>query len=158
MTPGACDTRSRSHCGPPTSTSLSDILLPIVPRGPDDLTDDELGFLAERHLGSLTTIRSGGSPHVVAIAFTFDPADGVVRIITFDGSQKVRNVERTARAVVCQVDGPRWLTLEGAARVTRSAERIQRAVAGFEARYRPARENPQRVAIEINVERVLGRI
>jgi F420H(2)-dependent biliverdin reductase len=129
-----------------------------VPRGPDDLTDGELGFLAERRLGTLTTMRADGSPHVVAIAFTFDPADRFVRIITFDGSQKVRNVERTARAVVCQVDGPRWLTLEGTAQVTRDAARIQRAVAGFEARYRPARRNPQRVAIEINVERVLGHI
>ena len=69
-----------------------------MPREPDDLTDDELAFLAERHLGTLTTMRADGSPHVVAIAFSFDPADGLVRIITFDGSQKVRNVERTARA------------------------------------------------------------
>ena len=31
----------------------------------NDLTPDELGFLAERHLGTLTTVRADGTPHVV---------------------------------------------------------------------------------------------
>jgi PPOX class probable F420-dependent enzyme len=131
--------------------------MPAMSRKPNDLTEDELEFLVERHLGTLTTLRADGSPHVVAIAFTFDPAEELVRIITFDGSQKVRNVEHTARAAVCQVDGGRWLTLEGTAQVTRTPEGIQRAVAGFEERYRPSTDNPRRMAIEIKVERVLGR-
>ena len=121
------------------------------------LTRDDLAFLRERHLGTLTTLQPDGTPHVVAIAFAFDPAEGLVRIITSDGSQKVRNVERRGYAAVCQVDGPRWLTLTGPAAVTRAADAIERAVATFERRYRPARENPDRVAIEITVEKVLGR-
>lgn len=117
----------------------------------------ELAFLVERHIATLTTLRRNGHPHVVAIAFEFDPADGVVRIICNDGGQKVLNVERVGRAVVSQVDGPRWLTLEGAAIVTRDPDKVAVAVTAFERRYRPAAENPNRVAIEITVDRVLGR-
>ncbi len=122
-----------------------------------DLTDADLAFLVERHVATLTTLRRDGSPHVVAIAFGYDPSAGIVRVITSDGSQKVRNVERDGRAAVCQVDGARWLTLEGHAQVRREPARVVAAVAAFEARYRPARENPNRVAIEIAVTRVLGR-
>jgi F420H(2)-dependent biliverdin reductase len=128
-----------------------------MPRTKADLTDPELEFLSERHLASLATLRADGSPHVVAIAFSYDHVAGLVRIISSDDTQKVRNVERDPRAVVSQVDGPRWLTLEGVAQVTRDEESVRRAVAAFEARYRPVRENPQRVAIEIQIERVVGR-
>ncbi|REK22383.1 MAG: TIGR03618 family F420-dependent PPOX class oxidoreductase [Actinobacteria bacterium] len=128
-----------------------------MPRKTTDLSDTEREFLTERHLGTLTTVRENGTPHVVAIAFGFDAEAGVVRIISSDRTQKVNNVDRTARAVVCQVDGRRWLSLEGAARVERDPDGVAMAVAAFEARYRPARENPNRVAIEIQVDRVLGR-
>lgn len=123
-------------------------------RSADQLTGAELAFLTERHLGTLTTLRSDGSPHVVAIAFTF--FEGVVTIITSDGTRKVRNVETCDRAAVCQVDGRRWLTLEGRGSVRREPDRVAEAVAAFEARYRPARPNPNRVVIEIEVQRILG--
>lgn len=129
-----------------------------MPRTTADLTDTEKAFLSERHLGTLTTIRPDGTPHVVAIAFAYDADAGLVRIISSDNTQKVRNTERRSRAVVCQVDGPRWLTLEGEARVVRGPDRVAIAVAAFEARYRPARENPRRVAIEIVVDRLMGRV
>ena len=122
-----------------------------------DLTESELDFLTERHLGTLTTLRADGTPHVVAIAFGYDHQEGRVQIISSDETQKVRNIERDGRAVVCQVDGRRWLALEGDASVDKSPDGVAGAVAAFEARYRPARENPRRVAIEILVDRVLGR-
>jgi PPOX class probable F420-dependent enzyme len=128
-----------------------------MPRTPADLTEPELSFLSERHVGTLTTLRSDGSPHVVAIAFVYDSGDGLVRVISSDNTQKVKNVEVTSRAVVSQVDGPRWLTLEGDARVARDPDRVGAAVTAFESRYRPARENPNRVAIEITVDRIMGR-
>ncbi len=128
-----------------------------MPRTHLDLTESELDFLTQRHLGTLTTLRSDGTPHVVAIAFTYEHATGMVRIITSDDTQKVRNIDLDRRAVVCQVDGRRWLTLEGKARVNREPEHVGEAVRAFETRYRPARENPNRVAIAIQVERVLGR-
>lgn len=125
-------------------------------RNASDITADELRFLSERHLATLTTLRHDNTPHVVAIAFGYDPGSGLVRIISSDGTTKVRNIESNGVAAICQVDGPRWLTMEGTAHVVRDPDAIQLAVDAFEARYRPARENPDRVAIEISVARVLG--
>ena len=124
-------------------------------RTADELTEADLEFLAERHLGTLTTMRADGSPHVVAIAFTYD--DGVISIISSDETQKVVNVEQRRRAVVCQVDGRRWLALEGDAEVIRDAAAVARGERLFEQRYRPVRENPKRVVIRFEVDRVLGR-
>lgn len=126
-------------------------------RNPSDLTTDELRFLTERHLATLTTLRTDNTPHVVAIAFGYDPGSKLVRIISSDRTRKVRNIESNGLAAICQVDGARWLTMEGTAHVVRDPDAIQLAVDAFEARYRPARENPDRVAIEIRVGRVLGR-
>jgi PPOX class probable F420-dependent enzyme len=122
-----------------------------------DLTSADLEFMEERHLATLTTLRADGSPHVVAIAFMFDQGAGLVRIICRDGGQKVRNIERSGRAVVCQVDGRRWLSLEGEAVVTRDPARIAAAEAAFAQRYRTPQERADRVAIEIEVTRILGR-
>lgn len=126
-------------------------------RSPSDLTTDELRFLTERHLATLTTLRTDNTPHVVAIAFGYDPGSGLVRIISSDRTRKVRNIESNGLAAICQVDGARWLTMEGTAHVVRDPAAIRLAVDAFEARYRPARENPDRVAIEIRVGRILGR-
>jgi PPOX class probable F420-dependent enzyme len=124
---------------------------------PHDLGEAVLSFLRERHLATLTTLRSDGSPHVVPVGFGYDPAEQVVRIITFDGCQKVANARRGGRAAVSQVDGGRWLTLEGRVRVVDDAAGIARAVAAYTARYREPGERPDRVAIEIAVDRILGR-
>lgn len=125
-------------------------------RKSSDLTADELRFLVERHLATLTTLRRDNTPHVVAIAFGYDPEARLVRIISSDGTRKVRNIEQRGVAAVCQVDGARWLTLEGTAQVVRDPVAVQLAIKAFEARYRPARENAKRVAIEIRVRRILG--
>jgi PPOX class probable F420-dependent enzyme len=109
-------------------------------------------------LATLTTLGAGGRPHVVAIGFTFDPADGLVRIITDRASQKAANARRGGRAAVGQVDGGRWLSLEGPVAVSADPERVAAAVAAYTARYRQPRDNPTRVAVEITVERVLGRV
>jgi len=126
---------------------------------PGALGADALAFLAERHAGTLTTLRPDGSPHVCAIAFTWDDEAKVARLITFDGSTKVQNIETddAARAVVAQVDGPRWLALEGPARVVRDPDAIAEAVRRHADRYKVPSENPRRVAVEIAVDRVLGR-
>ena len=55
------------------------------------------------------------------------------------------------------MDGGRWLTLEGTAEVTDDRERVAEAVTRYAERYRPPGERSDRVAIEIRVDRVLGR-
>ena len=127
---------------------------------PADLSQEVVSFLDERHLATLTTLRPDGSPHVAPVGFTFDPADGIARVITFPSSRRVRNLRATPgphRAVLCQVDGGRWLSLEGPAEVTDDPARVARAVAAYAERYRPPSPRPDRVAIEIRVDRVLGR-
>lgn len=124
---------------------------------PTELSAEILAFLAERHLATLTTLRADGSPHVVPVGFAYDPAQRLVRIISADRSQKVRNAERGGRAAVSQVDGGRWLTLEGTVRVRREGQAVTAAEAAYAARYQAPRERTDRVAIEISVDRVLGR-
>lgn len=124
---------------------------------PSALPSATLEFLAEYHLASLTTLRADGSPHVVPVGFSYDPAERVVRIITFEGSQKVANARRGGRAAVSQVDGGRWLTLEGTISATTDPARVAAAVEGYAARYRQPGERGDRVALEIAVDRILGR-
>ena len=117
-----------------------------------------LTFVAERHLATLTTLRPDGSPHVVAVGFTFDRSACVARVITFAGSVKARNAGAGggARAAVSQVDGARWITLEGPVRVTADPVTVAGAVDAYAARYRPPKVRDDRVVIEIAVDRVLG--
>jgi PPOX class probable F420-dependent enzyme len=126
-------------------------------RGPESIDEQMLAFLTERHLASLTTLRPDGSPHVVPVGFSYDPATTTVRIITFASSRKVHHARLGGRAAVSQVDGGRWATLEGAVAVTDDASRVALAVAGYSARYGAPRERADRVAIEIIVDRVMGR-
>jgi len=126
---------------------------------PTDLPDSVTAFLTERHLATLTTLRPDGTPHVVAVGFTWDAAACLARVITFASSRKTRNVlaEPGGPAAVCQVDGARWLTLEGTAVVTDEADRIEEAVGRYATRYREPSERDDRVVIELSVTRVLGR-
>jgi F420H(2)-dependent biliverdin reductase len=128
-----------------------------VARSPADLGPDALAFLTERHLATLTTLRADGGPHVVPVGMTWDAATGTARVITSGTSAKARHVrEGRARVAVCQVDGRRWLTLEGTAVVRDDAAAVREAEERYAARYRRPRENPARVVIEISVDRVLG--
>jgi PPOX class probable F420-dependent enzyme len=120
------------------------------------LTDDAHSFLTERHLAMLTTLRTDGSPHVVAVGFTFDPKTHIARVITTGGSQKAVNAQRGGVAVLSQVDGARWLSLEGRAQVNGEVDAVRDAELRYAQRYRVPRENPRRVVIEVQVERVLG--
>jgi F420H(2)-dependent biliverdin reductase len=123
---------------------------------PSDLPPAARTFLEEYHLASLTTLRPDGSPHVVPVGFSYDEESRTVRIITRSGSVKTRNARRGGRGVVCQVDGGRWLSLEGTLRVRDDPEGVMAAVRGYAARYRPPGDRADRVAIELDVDRVLG--
>jgi hypothetical protein len=77
------------------------------------LTNDAIAFLTERHLAMLTTLRADGSPHVVAVGFTFDPKTHLARVITTGGSQKAVNAAEGGVAVLSQGAGARWRSLAG---------------------------------------------
>ena len=124
---------------------------------PGSLAPGLLTFLTERHLATLTTLRADGSPHVVPVGVTYDAATRTARVITSGTSAKARHVRNgQARVAVCQVDGRRWLTLEGTAVVRDDPESVADAVSRYAARYRQPRENPTRVVLEIAVDRILG--
>ena len=80
----------------------------------------------------------------------------MVRVITSGDSVKAGNAARGGRAAVCQVDGRRWLTLEGTARVLTDAESVAEAEQRYGVRYRTPRPNPRRVVVVLDVDRALG--
>lgn len=120
------------------------------------LTADGLAFVTARHLATLTTLRADGTPHVTPVGFTWDADAGLLRVICSGTSRKARNAAADPRVAVCQVDGRWWLTVEGRAQVRSDADAVREAERRYAARYRPPRENPARVVIEVAVERVLG--
>ncbi|MET7745156.1 TIGR03618 family F420-dependent PPOX class oxidoreductase [Streptomyces sp. NPDC005385] len=131
---------------------------PVDPRQPDAAF---LRFWRERHLCTLTTLRRDGTPHVVPVGVTYDPEAGLARIITGGATAKAAHVRAAepdgARVAVCQVDGRRWATLEGLARVSTDPERVADAVRRYTERYeRVPSPNPARVVIEIELTRALG--
>lgn len=118
------------------------------------LSDDAITFVTERHLATLSTLHPDGSIHVVAVGFTY--RDGVARVITSGESRKVANILADGRASLSQVDGVRWLTLQGMATIARDPESVQLGVDLYAERYRQPRVNPLRVVIELEVQKVLG--
>ncbi len=123
---------------------------------PRSLPPEAVEFLTERHLSTLSGLRADGSIHTVPVGFTWDDAAGLARVITSAGTQKAANVARGSRLSLCQVESWRWLTLEGTGRVVGDPAAVSDAVQRYTARYRPPRENPRRVVLEITVDRVLG--
>lgn len=118
------------------------------------LTDDAFSFLREYHLAILSTLGRSGRVHAVPVGFTYE--GGVVRVIGSRGTQKFVNAQRSGRASVASVDGRRWISFEGAASVTEDADAVAHAVELYTARYRAPRVNPNRVALEIQVDKVLA--
>lgn len=115
-------------------------------------------FLAEPRVCTVTTMRPDGSPHVVPVRFTWDADAGLARILTVASSRKARNVRARpgGPVAICQVDGFRWITLEGAATVSDDPEKVAEGVRRYTRRYlAPPPAPPGRVVIEIAVDNVL---
>ena len=124
---------------------------------PAALGEEVLTFLVERHLATLTNVRADGTPHVVPVGFTYEPATRLARVITSGPSAKARNAGRPgALGALCQVDRARWLTLSGPLRVATDAETVDDAVRRYAGRYRQPRVNPLRVVLVMEVTRIMG--
>jgi len=137
-----------SPSAPPPSGSPSD--------------DAAAAFWQERLYATLTTRRPDGTPHVVPVSVTYEPATRTARVVSRRTSKKVRNIAAAGpegmRIALCQVDGRRWSTLEGTARIRTDAGAVSDAEGRYERRYgRRPRPNPERVLIEIAVDKVMGR-
>jgi PPOX class probable F420-dependent enzyme len=113
-------------------------------------------FLAEPHVATLTTLRPDGSPHVVAVRFTWDQRAGLARVLTVAHSRKARNLTAGGRAALCQVAGFRWVTLEGHASIRTDHARVGEAVRRYTRRYASPPPDPSgRIVIEIAVDRIM---
>lgn len=123
---------------------------------PATVTLAGLQFLRERHLATFTSLRPDGSPHVTPVGFTWDAERGIARVITSGTSRKARNAASGGAVVLCQLDGRRWMSIEGLSRVSSDPADVAEAVARYAERYRVPRPNPARVAIEVQVTRLLG--
>lgn len=123
---------------------------------PATVTLAGLQFLRERHLATFTSLRPDGSPHVTPVGFTWDAERGIARVITSGTSRKARNAASGGAVVLCQLDGRRWMSIEGLSRVSSDPADVAEAVARYAERYRVPRPNPARVAIEVQVIRLLG--
>jgi PPOX class probable F420-dependent enzyme len=120
------------------------------------LTSAALAFVRERHLATLSTTRPDGRLHVVPVGFTWDEAAAQAWVICSGDSRKAAHVRGGSRAALCQVDGRRWLSLEGTARIDNDPDTVREAERRYAARYRLPRLNPSRVCLIVSVSRVLG--
>jgi PPOX class probable F420-dependent enzyme len=123
-----------------------------------------LEFWREHHFCTLATQRPDGTPHLAPVGVTYDPDAGVARVIANKHSRKVANIlaaddgSAGAPVAVCQVAKGRWATLEGRARVRTEPEAVAEAVNRYTERYgRTPSPNPDRVVIEIALDRMMGR-
>ena len=126
---------------------------------PANPSDDVRSFLAEYHLASLTIVKGDGTPHVTAVGFTYEPESRTARVITWADSWKAKHVALLgiANAAICTVDGGRWLTMSGTATVTTESNAVAEGVRRYAERYRPPKERDDRVVIEVDVTKIVGR-
>jgi PPOX class probable F420-dependent enzyme len=123
---------------------------------PDDAALRE--FWRERHLCTVTFIKPDGRPHVIPMGVVLSDDPDTAWAITSRDSFKARLLQTPGPIAVCQVDGARWSTLQGIASVLADEASINEAVRMYTSRYRTPRPNPNRVAVRMTVEKIIGSI
>ncbi len=128
------------------------------------LNPEQRVFVTERHLATLTTLRADGTPHVVPVAFTWDAERGCANITTKNWSVKARNAAgygqdgEHPRAALCQVDGGRWITLEGTIEVITDPDEIATAVERYAKRFSTLEYDPARVVLRVTVDHTMSSV
>lgn len=123
----------------------------------DDVPEGALEFLQQFLVALITTVRPDETLHVAGVGFVYDPSQKRCYLIGQRDSVKVANIAAGSRAVVAQVDGSRWLSLEGVATIHEDAASVAEAERRYATRY-PGHGNPMvgRVAIHIDVANMTG--
>jgi PPOX class probable F420-dependent enzyme len=127
----------------------------------DAVGADFEGFWTERRICLLATVGRDGTPHLVAVGVTVDLPGGLARVIARRGSQKIRNVLAvggSARVAVTGIEGTRWSTLQGLGTVRSDPASVAEAERRYAQRYRTPKPHPERVVLEIAVDKVLGSV
>jgi PPOX class probable F420-dependent enzyme len=123
------------------------------------ITDPALvAFWRERHLCTVSSVRTDGALHMTPMGVVLDPDAGLAWGITSGISLKARNLRARPQVAACQVDGRWWSTVSGSAEVVDDPSVVAEAERRYAERYRTPRVNPQRVALRITVERVLANL
>ncbi len=109
---------------------------------------------------TLSTVTADGAPHVVPVGATMDFPTATARVITSEGSVKVRNLRQAgppgAPASLCQVSGRHWVTVSGRATVSADPDEVRDAELRYAVRYRTPRPNLRRVVIILRVDKIMG--
>lgn len=121
-----------------------------------------LAFWTTRHLCTLTTRRPDGTLHVTPMGVVLDPEHGFAWGVTSRTSVKARNIAAAGPlgcpTAVGSVDGRWWSSLDGWAVVLDDPASVAEAERRYAERYRVPRPNPERVAVRITVEHLLGSV
>lgn len=124
-----------------------------------ELTDPALrAFWTERHLCTVSTLRPDGDVHVTPMGIALDPDRGLAWGITSGLNVKARNLRLNPHIAICQLDGRWWSTLSGSATLSDDPEIVAEAERRYAERYKVPRVNPDRVAVRVEIHRVLANL
>ena len=122
----------------------------------DNLPDSIDDFLSTRAFGALNSIDETNNIHTAVVGFHFNMIDNKIRIISQKNSKKVKNIKQNDHVSLSQIRENKWLSFIGTATIKYDEESIKQAMDAYTLRYEKPSENPNRVAIEISVKKILG--
>ena len=122
----------------------------------DNLPDSIEDFLSTRAFGALNSIDETNNIHTAVVGFHFNMIDNKIRIISQKNSKKVKNIKQNDHVSISQIRENKWLSFIGTATIKYDEESIKQAMDAYTLRYEKPSENPNRVAIEISVKKILG--
>ena len=122
----------------------------------DNLPNSIEDFLSTRAFGALNSIDDTKNIHTAVVGFHFDMTKNTIHIISQKNSKKVKNIIQNNNVSLSQIRENKWLSFIGTATIKYDEESIKNATDAYTIRYEKPSENPDRVAIEISVKKILG--